>query len=306
VLLYGKDLNFAAGQFYTLQAATHIPTPPPWETVVGPAYRLSAPSGVDVSGASIAFNYLGRDIPPGEERWVTVYYLPEHSSTWQPLQTTRAITTNSAMATIPITSPRGLGLYALMSSIEIPLFTGVNYFAYPIQQARPVRQALASIDGAYTLVRGYDAVQQRWLVFNPAKADNDPSNTLQQLVFGQGYEITVTRDVILLLRGNGLTPGSGTTSAASAVPALYYGTLASSGAVMPAAGMPVVASIAGRRCGQGVVWNDSGRVRYVVVVAANGPGAVGCGTEGRLVTIQIGAQTWTTLWDNTQARELRP
>jgi hypothetical protein len=68
-------------------------------------------------------------------------------------------------------------LAPLMSSIEIPLVKGVNYVAYPVAEIRSVREALRSIDGFYTLVRSYDPVTQRWLVFDPRVPDE--ANTLK-------------------------------------------------------------------------------------------------------------------------------
>src|SRR5262249_16677215 len=149
-LLYGRNLDFAAGQFYTLQIATRIPSRPAGARLVGQAYRLSASAGApDLSSASINFSYLGRDLPPprNNPHWPKIYYLPPSGGTWQALSTEVDVTTNNAVA-----GTRGPGLYALMIGIEIPLYQGVNYVVYPVEGSQPVRQALQSIEGAYTLV----------------------------------------------------------------------------------------------------------------------------------------------------------
>ena len=62
---------------------------------------------------------------------------------------------------------QGPGLYALMTSIEIPLQPGWNLIGYPVQTAgvptatRPISDVLASISGDYSVVYGYDATDTR-------------------------------------------------------------------------------------------------------------------------------------------------
>jgi hypothetical protein len=95
----------------------------------------------------------------------------------------------------------GDGLYALMTSIKLPLQAGWNQIAYPVQATRPVTEALASIQGVYTTVKTYDPTDPNgpWLTYDV----NQPEelNTLRELRFGRGYFIHVSRDVTLRLKG---------------------------------------------------------------------------------------------------------
>jgi hypothetical protein len=152
-------------------------------------------------------------------------------------------------------------------------------------------------------VRGFDAQTQTWLVFDPSKADNDPANTLHQLEFGKGYEITVTQNVTLRLKGDGVGPSA----AAAAVPALYHGTVEDRAISASATGVPVVARVDGRVCGQGVAWAEGGRMRYFVAVLADGPGAQGCGAPGRRVTFEVGGKVMATTatWDGRSTGQFR-
>jgi hypothetical protein len=195
VIVFGDNLSFTPGTFFTLQAAAALPAPPSWATVVGQGYRLSSSANApDLRGASINIGYLGRDVSSDDEPGIKVYYW--NGVVWTPLSTSLDAYHNEASAPI-----QGAGLYALMSSIEIPLIQGVNYVAYPVRETRPVRAALASIKGFYTLVRSYDPGTGTWLVFDPSRPDS--ANTLKMLEFGKGYEITVTQNVILRLKGAG-------------------------------------------------------------------------------------------------------
>jgi hypothetical protein len=170
-----------------------LPSPPPWATVVGRGYRLSASANAPrLDGASISFNYLVGEVPPGERKWLTVYFWD--GATWHPLPTTRH--DYYPIVSAPIRHP---GLYALMTSIEITLTTGFNSIGYPIQETHLIREALRSIEGAYTLVRHHDPRTGQWLVFRPDAPDT--ANSLKVLEFGKGYEITVTRDIVLRLKG---------------------------------------------------------------------------------------------------------
>jgi hypothetical protein len=194
VLIVGENLTFAKDALFALQAITALPSTPAWATVVGRGYYLTATTNApQLSGTSISFNYLDDEVPPGEEGWVRIYSWD--GALWNPLPTVRDTYYNLASA--PITQP---GLYALMSSIEIPLVApGPNPIGYPVKESRPVREALRSIEGIYTRVRGYDPATRSWKVFDPNLPDG--ANTLKLLEFGRGYEIYVKHDVILRLKG---------------------------------------------------------------------------------------------------------
>jgi hypothetical protein len=300
-LLYGRNLDFAAGQFYTLQLATRIPSRPAGARLVGQAYRLSASAGApDLSSASINFSYLGRDVPAGQNNpdWLKIYYLPPSGGAWQALPTEVDVTTNNAVA-----STRGAGLYALMIGIEIPLYQGVNYVVYPVEGSQPVRQALQSIEGAYMLVSTTapgDGGAHR--TFEPGLPDNDPYNTLKQLEFGAVYAIAVSRNVILRLDASGDAPTSAasamSTAASPVAPATFDGTLLHGASIALSPGLPVIARVNGVICGGGHTVARNGQVRAIVQVAADGPAAPGCGGPGREVTFQAGARIWSVPWDD--------
>jgi hypothetical protein len=292
VVLFGNNLTFPAGEFFTLQAATTLPSPPSWGTVVGQGYWLSASARApSLTSASVSFSYLGSEAPPGQEQWLKVYFWD--GASWRPLKTDPDIYHNIASA-----RSVGPGLYALMTSVEIPLAAGVNVVAYPIHTSRTVEEALASIAGDYTRVRGYDSAAQRWRVLGP----ND------ELEFGKGYEITVSQAVTWLLKGDGITSGASAASAnnyVSAAPAIYSGVVHGDASWTPAAGLPVVARVNGQPCGQGGTLADGERIIYGVAVAAE-IGLPGCGAPGRVITFQVGSKVMQTTigWNNERVWEL--
>jgi hypothetical protein len=307
VMLFGEDLTFEEGEFFTLQAATTLPSPPPWTTVVGQAYRLSAsPNAPDLSGTSISFGYLGSEVPPGEEGWLKVYFWD--GDVWQPLST--RLDTYHNVASAPI---QGAGLYALMSSIEISLHgPGWNNFAYPVQGTRPVTEALLSISGYYTTVYGYDATDlddpwKVWKVYDVTA----PTwvNDLHTLEFGRGYWINVSEAITLLLKGASdvtfqqvqdvtLTTASNIPSP----PATCYGEVLDGPGFEATIGLPVTAWIDGNLCGRSWTREVGDQIVHTVSVFAEAPaGRVGCGMLGRTVTFKVGSQTMrpTAVWDNS-------
>lgn len=198
VMLYGRELEFKKGEFYTLQATTTNKNLPAWASVVGQAYRLEGTNGtppLDQDNVSIGFQYLGRDVPSGEEQWLRIYYQEDTDTEWQMLDTTRNITYNVASA-----FTKGEGLYALMSSTEITLTKGWNLIAYPIQERREITDALASVEGDYEVVCGYEPDNQD----NPTggslkifETRNGGKKELTHLNFGQGYWIKTIKRTTL-------------------------------------------------------------------------------------------------------------
>lgn len=77
----------------------------------------------------------------------------------------------------------------------ISLCYGWNLVAYPALQAQNVADALESINGAYILVRSYDASDQNdpWKTYDPSAPPF--ANDLTQMQPGRGYWIRVTEDV---------------------------------------------------------------------------------------------------------------
>ncbi|MBP7962219.1 MAG: VCBS repeat-containing protein, partial [Caldilineaceae bacterium] len=293
VVLFVDTLDFAPGQFYTLQPATRVPNPPVYATVVGQPYRLAASPGAPaIEGSSLSFRYLGRDVPPGEENFLKVWFYEEGAGTWSPLATTLDTVQNSAAATA-----QGPGLYVLMSSMEIPLDTaGWNLFAYPVQGSRPITEALASIEGSYSLVYGYDPSQpvlNQWPFHT-----TDPSvpleiQSLKQMQFGRGYWIHVSQPITLYLRGAG-GGGRGALSV-PLPPATFFGRVTG---LDGWPGMIVDARMNGILCGRGTTLAIREERFYVVQSVA------GCGEGGSAITLSInGIPAQSTLpWDNSHVQ----
>jgi hypothetical protein len=287
VLIFGDGLIFDEGEFFALQGVSSIANQPLGTTLIGRAYRLIKSAGApSLVGTSISFNYAGRDVPPGEEDFLHVYFFD--GNTWHQLTTTVDPNHNIAVAAVPAVA-NGQGLYALLSGIEIPLYgPGWNPIVYPVQGSKPVAQALASINGAYGLVyrKSLTDTLDPWKVY----AVGAPTwiNDLATLEFAQSYWISVTRSITLEVTG-------GATSAPSALPSppmTVYGTA-------PFAGT-VTAWVNGVPCGQGATQVVNNQIVYTLNIQPNAPGGkAGCGAAGRSVTFRIGAQAMTTSigWD---------
>jgi hypothetical protein len=249
----------------------------------------------------------------GDETTLTVYYWD--GATWTALPTVRDPYYNMASA-----RSQGSGIYVLMSSVEIALeAAGWNLIAYPVKQSRSVPDALKSIDGYYTQVMGYDATSQfnpwrRYIVGLPAWLA-PYINNLHEMEFGKGYFVYATEELTLYLphdSGQSLAAVDEETAAALAsmpqhAPASYYGIVQASDEFMPAADMPVVATVNGTVCGQGFTQEVDGNIIYAVEVYSDEPGiAEGCGATGRMVSFQVGDQMLATTaqWDSSQVNEL--
>jgi len=296
VILYTTSLTFPEGQFYTLQAASKLPTPPAWLAPVGQAYWLQRSSGApDLNGTSLAMGYLPREVPQGEERWLRIYRWTAVNG-WQALTTTVVEDQNNAIAVIP-----GEGLYALFSTVEIPLYgPGWDIFAYTVQTSRPVAEALLSIDGKYNTVywfNGADPVDP-WKVY----ATGVPGWVidLSVLQFGEAYWINLTESVTLRLK-TGMSAPLTAPSGYPAPPATYYGLVKPGATFIPQAGMPVTAWVNDLLCGQGIVQSQAGKLVYTLNVAADALNTPGCGAPGQLVSFKVGSQQYSTvLWNNDQ------
>jgi hypothetical protein len=311
-ILYGDGLNFAEGEFYTLQAATKVQNVPEWTTLIGQAYRISAtPNAPALEETSFSIGYLGSDVPDGEENWLRMYYW--EGTGWRKLQT--RLDTYQNMAAAPTQGP---GLYALMSSIEIPLKgTGWNLFSYPIESSRTVTEALKSIENEYTLVYGYDATDPAnpWrlharTVFEPY---NTLVNSLDRLEFGQGYWIYTTRPITMSLKGgtDEQQPGSNLAQeTAPTPPATYFGFVEPAAGFDPVPGMPVTAMVDGVVCAHATLEPVGNTLGFVVHVPAAQSGSqepgVGCGTPGRVVTFAVSTYTLPVqaTWDNSKLHNL--
>jgi hypothetical protein len=300
LILYG-DVEFEIGQFYALQKATSMPDPLPWATLVGDGYWLMAsPNAPDFAGTSLNFRYLGKEVPPGEERFLSLYYWD--GGGWEKLPTRLNPEYNEASA-----PTQGLGLYALMSSLEIPLYqAGWNLFAYPVAGTRPVAEALRSIEGYYNTVYGYAVADTTdpWKVYGWGVPDW--VNDLQTLHFGQGYWINVTEPLTLYLKG-GTDPETNSVSSLPQPPATYYGAVLAGPGFTPSIGLPVTAWVGSHLCGQARTQMQAldGQTRLVYaidILAEDWDRASGCGAPGRWITFEVGGQPMATdaVWNNDQ------
>jgi hypothetical protein len=293
VTVYTPDPTIPEGEFLTIQAATGVPALPPGRVQIGQAYRVAATGGLaNLAESSISFQYLGEAVPAGMEQDITIYYVGEGMDGWQPLTTKLNTWDNFASA-----SSAGSGLYALLTAFRVPLrATGWNLFSYPLREARPVTQALASIDGYYHTVYGYAATDEAdpWKVYDLDVPDY--VNDLQELAFGNGYWISVTQPVTAHF---GSTPAEATLSAAMPphVPATYYGPVAGA-----PSGQTMTAWVDGTLCGRSRTVEVDDQTVYAVNVLAEAGGPVGCGAPGKEVQFQIGAQLLapTAAWDDSR------
>ncbi|MEZ4869924.1 MAG: FG-GAP-like repeat-containing protein [Caldilineaceae bacterium] len=297
VIVFGNQLDQHPDQewIFAVQAASTIPNAPSWTTVVGQAYRiLSTPNAPSLAGASISFQYLGDDVPPGEESFLRIYFWD--GAKWELLPTQQLDTFYNVVSA----AIKGPGLYALMSSIEIPLMNaGWNNFAYTVQGQRAVSSALASIDDKYSVVFGYDSAAENadsWRVYGP-KA---PAwvNDLTAFEFGKGYWIYATEPITLFLKG-AEQPALRTAASNFAPPATYY--------IAATSQMTIAATIDGKSCGhiEDATGPQGSLLGYRIKVAADDGGEFdGCGTLGRMVHFSVDGPSPTTPlqvslpWDN--------
>ncbi len=294
VLLYAKGL-FDKRNFYALQQATRLPDVPAWATVVRDGYYvLKSVDAPSLENASINFRYRAEDVAPGQEAFVALYHWT--GTKWDKLPTTLLKSYfNEASAQCV-----GSGLYALMSSLEIPIpSVGWNLISYPVQETREVTDALKSIEGYYGLVYGYDAADtgDPWKVYKP---NSVPPwvNDLHTMEFGHGYWISVTEPITWMLEG-----GSDTRAPQSAnlmgPPATYYGVVSSTAPFVPVAGMTVSAYVDGALCGRGETLSVGGDIVYSVNVGYTPVGGM-CGVSGQVVTFQVESvmMSATAEWNN--------
>ena len=288
--IVGKELEFDPGEFYVLQTANQIPTPPSWATVVGRAYRLTKSDQAPAfDGATIQLSYLLREVPSGAENSLVVYYYNEFdpNPSWQLLDST-ALDAVSLSMNAPV---QGAGLYVVMATITTPpLDDGWNLFAYPNVNARSVGHALASLNPdvypqcdpvCYTSV--YHWQNNQWLLYDQTVAMEHPEftplvNTLQRLHPLHSYWIYATATITPLIQ-----PLTTTTrlNSIGTPPATFYGWITNSDF---AVGQIVEASVDGQICGTGTITqtNPSSPLQYSLQVGSNG-----CGGPGKLVHFSV-------------------
>jgi hypothetical protein len=322
VMLFGDNLEFEEGEFYTLQTATNVGDVPSWTTPVGQAYRISAsPRAPDLEQTSLSIGYQQRDVPDGEEEWLKIYYRPVGGQ-WQRLDDT-LLDTEQNLASAPT---RGAGLYMVMSSIEIHLDrVGWNLFSYPVgvEGGRPVEEALQSIANFQWLLYSYEPETSptAWKLY----ANNSPGltgemqplvNTLDRLYFGRGYWLYSTSAMTVYLKGDTEETGSTALTDGSfppEPPATYYTTMPASDLFQPGTKLTAWISSTNQLCGESQLQPVGNKIGVVIHVLADGPedGEVGhkpgCGMPGRQVIFKVGDEpepVWVLQWDNTRLTHL--
>jgi hypothetical protein len=268
---------------------------------VGQGYRLVATPGSPVLTGTVSVQYLENDVLVAgvAEEDLSIYY--HDGAAWRELETRLNAYYNLVSA-----QSAGEGVYALLASVRVPLrYPGWNLISYPLRETQVVTEALASIEGQYAIVYGYDGGDpvDPWRVY----AVDVPGyvNDLHELVFGRGYWISATEAVTIHLSSG--VSADGVSDPLAGPPATYYGTVEAGGGFTPTAGMAVQAYVGDHVCGQGETQAYGGEIVYVVNVSADGPGgAAGCGKPGDEVTFYVDEQTMTptAVWDNNLVWEV--
>jgi hypothetical protein len=300
VVLYADALDFPTGEFYTLQAATRLPDPPAWATLVGHGYWLRKSAGApNLGNLSFSMGYLDREVPPGGENWLKIYRWDSTTQTWLSLDTDVDDQNNSAIAVIP-----GDGLYALMTPIALNL-TGPGWetFSYPVQDSPTVAQALSSIAGSYTMVYWYnrDDSADPWKVYDNTGIP-DWVNDLNVLHFAEAYWIRLTQSVRLWIKPGEAAQAVTRPEGFPSPPATYYGPVLAASSFTPVADMPVTAWVNGVACGSAQTQEQGGQIVYAINVHADGLTTPGCGAPGQVVRFKVGERWMGTsvAWNSDQ------
>lgn len=297
VQIFGDNLDFPAGEFYALQSLLRLPSPPAWATLVGQGYRLTRSAGAPpFARSAISFRYLGRDVPPGEENFLSIYHYD--GSVWQRLET--RLDTEQNLAVAPIVSP---GLYALMSSVPVALeYRGWNLFSYPVQSSRPVTLALSSLPtttyGALYDYRGSGG----WRVYAP-RMPAWANSAGFDLTFGRGYWITTTQPITLYLKG-AESPSGRSVDGLPFPPSTFYGDISVDGGSAEPSPTSVEAWIDGVLCGRGDVWKHEDEWVYLLFVAHQSQ-TPGCGEPGKSIAFRSGETIFlaSATWDSSVIRQ---
>jgi hypothetical protein len=304
VTVFNVNNPFGETGISALQSLTNLPNLPAWFTVVGQGYRVTQDADFSESiSRTISFDYLQRDVPAGYEFTLRIYYSPDGRS-WQQLPTELDPNENLAVAVMPA---EGAGIYALISTIEIPaVTTGWNLFGYPVQETRSPSRVFASIEGSYTSVYFYEPTTSRWRLYDNTVVNEHTEyaslvNDLAELEFSQSYWLYATEPITLYVG----VPNNDDTlyreSSFGPPPATFYGPISPTESFTPTVGMPITASINGEVCGQSTVDELNGQLIYKIQVAADTSN--GCGVDDATITFKVGnwVMTHNHSWDNSQA-----
>ena len=303
VSIFPLDNLFGENGNIYLQKLTLPPDIDPWLTPVGQAYRFETEEVYD-GQAAILFRYLAKNVPAGYENNIVIYYSADDGVTWEPVFTELDTYRNHASAQVI-----GTGIYILVTTVEITpaLSEGWNLFGFPIQETRPVTQALASIDGKYSTIAHYEADSEKWGIYYPSiePAFDEFVNTLTHLQYTTNYWLYATEPATLYLAPTLSAQNSNTTNSLNLPPATYYGWAANTSEFTPMLGMEVTAWIDGELCGRSMIELLSGQLAYQIQVSATDPLSKSnmCGSFDKTVIFRIDDQIMSQkpTWDNRDA-----
>jgi hypothetical protein len=312
VILFADNLEFPAGEFFSIQNATALPAPPHWSALVGQGYRLLAsPRAPSLEGVALNISYLEDDLAPGTEGGIGLYYW--NNTSWTLIPSTTLDQERNEISSQAV----GPGLYALMTSLNV--HPGWNLVAYPWTSTNSLTRSLELINagGDYTTVYGRveNDPNDQWQVYDvDVPTEWAPIvNDLTALQYGQGYWINV-------IAGNAAPMAQRTAPAiaaaaaenVSAPPATYYGIAPD---ISGASALTVEAWIGDTLCQttqtqRRMIHGALSNV-FVIDVPVDGEGNdSGCGSPRQIIDFKFldGAQvvdTATAPWDNSRVHELR-
>ncbi|MFN8441692.1 MAG: VCBS repeat-containing protein [Caldilineaceae bacterium] len=301
VTIFDVDDILADSGTSSLQALATLPGLSSWLTPVGQGYRFLSSQPLT---RTIAFHYLSREVPPGYEHTLNLYYLPDGESTWLRLPTLLDTEEKLATAPMPLSPSQGEGVYALVATLELPrLLPGWNQFGYPLPQARAVSDALASVAGSYQSV--YELVPDRptaWQLYDPAVANTHPEfaalvNDLQLLQFGHVYWINATKAITPYL-DVAIEPAN-SVEGIDLPPATFYGGVNGQAGFVAQPGMVIAAYRGAVRCGEGKLVTWQGAVVYKIQLLSKAERA-GCGETGAAFDLFVEGQRVqeSLIWNN--------
>ena len=294
------EVEFPKGTLFNVQSMAGTPPLPAGRGLIGQAYRILASEGAVLPAGSVSIQYLQNDVTQAgvDESDLRLYFYD--GTQWIELKTTLDAYLNLASA-----PGYGPGVYALLSSIRVGLAgPGWTTFAYPLRETRPVTVALASVEGAYTNLYTYEALDgaDPWKRYTPGAPGW--ANDLRQLDFGQVYYLYATQPVTAHFGGSWTPLTASLSRLVSSPPSGLYGEILASPVFTPTAGMLVTGWVNGHLCGQTAAFEQDGRVRYILDVRADSPLDPECGAPGRLISVRVDDHYRSALlpWDDSTGR----
>ena len=251
VILVSENRNFPKEEFYTLQALTQVPNSPMWVTVVGHAYRLSKSDGAPAlndpdNPVFINFQYLGKEVPAGEERFLHVYFLPDsadNSTAWQLLDSTPDSEFNS-IATRPF---RAKGFTRSCQALRSHWSAGAGTTlptVFNIHRQLKVRWHRSTTTTMSSGAMNHCVRSGRSM---PPMCPHGSVICLHSsLAVAIGSISPRRHGITLYLNGGNINAVNA--AAAPNLPAIYYGELLRSATFTPTVGMTVTAKINGADC----------------------------------------------------------